>query len=220
MSGDVEQARALGDPTRHAVFRYIADADQPVGVGELTEHLGLNHNAIRQHLAKLVSADLVVEERAAPTGRGRPRLVYSVDPAADSRWGVTGPYERLALLLSEVIRTGETPVEIGRRNGRLGVEAHIAGTTPEAALEDVMARNGFEPELRRRGHKIDVVLHACPFVSTALVAPDVVCNLHLGIAIGSAECIGGLVVDGLDRKDPRRAACHLRAHLDPDLATP
>ena len=48
------QARALGDPTRHELFRYIVDAGRPVDVVELTEHLGLHHNAIRQHLAKLV----------------------------------------------------------------------------------------------------------------------------------------------------------------------
>src|SRR3546814_1263462 len=68
-----QQARALGDRTRHAIFRYITDADAPVGVAELTDHLGLNHNAIRQHLAKLVDAQLVVGA-TAPTGvRGRPR---------------------------------------------------------------------------------------------------------------------------------------------------
>ena len=60
-----EQARALGDPTRHAIFRYLADAGTPVDVAELTEHFGLNHNAIRQHLAKLVHAGLVTEGRAA-----------------------------------------------------------------------------------------------------------------------------------------------------------
>ncbi|HEY6531999.1 MAG TPA: hypothetical protein VIY72_06825, partial [Acidimicrobiales bacterium] len=130
-----------------------------------------------------------------------------------------GPYERLALLLAEVIRTGETPVEIGRRTG-LTVEGPATATSPEAALEEVMARNGFEPELRRRGDEIDVLLHACPFVSTALADPDVVCELHRGIAIGAAERVGGLVVDDLERKDPRRAPCRLRAHLDPDIATP
>ena len=65
-----EQARALGDPTRHEIFRYIADAGRPVDVAELTSHLGLNHNAIRQHLAKLVNADLVTEGHAPITGRG------------------------------------------------------------------------------------------------------------------------------------------------------
>ena len=56
-----QQARALGDPTRHRIFRYIADSDRPADVTEMTAHFGLNHNAIRQHLAKLVDAGLVVE---------------------------------------------------------------------------------------------------------------------------------------------------------------
>src|SRR5664279_5199609 len=96
------QARALGDPTRHAIFRYLADAVVPVDVAELTEHFGLNHNAIRQHLAKLLNAGLVTEQQSSSGGRGRPRLNYRINPGAESRWGVTGPYERLSLLLSEM----------------------------------------------------------------------------------------------------------------------
>jgi len=56
MNGLPLQARALGDPTRHEVFRYIADGARSVDVAELTEHVGLHHNAVRQHLAKLVDA--------------------------------------------------------------------------------------------------------------------------------------------------------------------
>ena len=56
-------------------------------MAELTEHFGLNHNAIRQHLAKLVDADLVVEDKAPSTGRGRPRLSYRVDPAPTAAGG-------------------------------------------------------------------------------------------------------------------------------------
>ena len=66
-----EQARALGDPTRHAIFRRIADAGRPLGVAELNEHFPLNHNAIRQHLAKLVSAGLVVESKSTDGRPGR-----------------------------------------------------------------------------------------------------------------------------------------------------
>ncbi len=75
-----EQARALGDPTRHAIFEFVADAAHPVDVAELTDHFGLNHNAIRQHLAKLVDAQLVTESRATGGGRGRPRLQYRLHP--------------------------------------------------------------------------------------------------------------------------------------------
>jgi DNA-binding transcriptional ArsR family regulator len=34
--------------------------DQLVDVAELTEHYGLNHKAIRQHLAKLADAGLIL----------------------------------------------------------------------------------------------------------------------------------------------------------------
>src|SRR5690606_39529987 len=97
-----EQARALGDPTRHAIFRLIAGADHPVGIAEINEHLPLNHNAIRQHVAKLVAAGLVVESRARPTGRGRPRLVYEINPAAAGRWDTSGDRKSTRLNSSHV----------------------------------------------------------------------------------------------------------------------
>src|SRR5690606_28685753 len=90
------QSRALGDRTRHSIFAYVRDAPRPVGVAELTRHLGLNHNAIRQHLAKLRDADLVVEERARRAGPGRPALQYRPNPGAIERWGGRGPYEALS----------------------------------------------------------------------------------------------------------------------------
>jgi predicted ArsR family transcriptional regulator len=214
-----QQARALGDPTRHAVFRYIADAERPVDVAELTEHLGLHHNAIRQHLAKLVEAGLVSEATAPRVGRGRPRLCYTVDPSVESRWGVTGAYERLTLMLTEIIRSGDSPVEVGRRFGaRSRVDAN-GGNDPVSHLVAAMARHGFEPTTTRRGNDVDIVLHACPFETTALADPDTVCALHLGLARGVAEPLDGLIVDELIRRDPRRGACRLRCHLEPTTSS-
>ena len=207
------QARALGDPTRHGVFRHIANADRPVDVAELTEQFGLNHNAIRQHLAKLVEAGLVVETKAPATGRGRPRLVYQLDPLADSRWGVAGPYERLSLWLAEIVRTGDTPVEVGRRAGRRPRLGGTHSADPVSALAEQMARHGFDPAVRQKGTSVDVTLRVCPFESTALADPDTVCALHLGMAYGIAEGLEGLEVDELVPKDPRRAHCRLRCHL-------
>jgi len=213
------QARALGDPTRHGVFQYVADAGAPVDVAELTSHFGLNHNAIRQHLAKLVEAELVVESAAAPSGRGRPRLLYALDPSAESRWGVTGPYERLAMLLTEVVRSGDAPEEVGRRAGlrqRLGHRA--VSNAPTAAFAEVMSRQGFDPVVVQRGDDIEVTLQTCPFASAVLTDPDTICELHLGLARGVAEAVGGLEVNELIPKDPRRAQCKLRCRLteDPD----
>jgi predicted ArsR family transcriptional regulator len=215
VSGLQTQARALGDPTRHELFRYIAEAGRAVDVVELTEHLGVHHNAIRQHLAKLVDAGLVSEATAPRVGRGRPRLVYAVDPSTESRWGVTGPYERLSLLLAEIIRTGDSPVDVGRRAGRQVRAATSAALDPVAGLVEAMERHGFQPTAERRGGQVDIVLHTCPFATTALAEPDTVCGLHLGLAQGAAEELPGLVVDELVPSDPRRAECHLYCHVVP-----
>lgn len=215
------QARALGDPTRHQIFRYLDDADRPVDVAELTDHLGLNHNAIRQHLAKLVDAELVREGSAPPAGRGRPRLQYTIDPATDSRWGVTGPFERLALLLTEIVRSDATPVEVGRRAGRRQRLGATTDSSPLEALVDQMARQGFEPDVSRSGDDFDLTLQTCPFASAALSDPDTVCQLHLGLAQGVAESVGGIAIDELVPKDPRRARCRLRGHMtSPASASP
>lgn len=214
MSTLQQQAKALGDPTRHAIFRRIVDADADVDVAQLTARFGLNHNAIRQHLAKLVDADLVTESRAPATGRGRPKLLYRVSPAADSRWGVAGPYERLSWLLTEIVRSGDSPVEVGRRavEGQRLDETR-SGTDPIDVLVAEMARGGFDPSVRRRGDQVDIVLRTCPFSSTALMDPDTVCDLHLGMAHGVAELVDGLVIDELVAHDPRRANCRLRCHV-------
>jgi predicted ArsR family transcriptional regulator len=207
------QARALGDPTRHELFRYIADAARPIDVAELTEHFGLHHSAIRQHLAKLVEAGLVLEATAPPAGRGRPRLLYTVDPSTESRWGVTGPYERLSLLLSEIIRTGDSPVEVGRRAGRKMQAASGTVGDPVTGLVDAMQRHGFEPTAKRRGNQVDIVLGTCPFETTALADPDTVCGVHLGLAHGAAEMLGGVTIEDLVIRDPRRGTCRLRCSV-------
>jgi predicted ArsR family transcriptional regulator len=200
-----QQARALGDPTRHALFHHIAAAGQPVGIADLTARFRFNHNAIRQHVAKLVAAGLVVETKATATGPGRPRLMYTIDPAAHGRWGTTGPYERLSQLLAAVISTGLDPEEVGRRSAS-DIRNQSASGDAVADMASAMARQGFNPEVRAVRGGAEIVLHSCPFESTAITARDAVCSLHLGIADGLAEGTS-VVVDELVANDPRRAGC-------------
>jgi predicted ArsR family transcriptional regulator len=210
------QARALGDPTRHAIFQHIALADHPLGIAELNAQFPLNHNAIRQHLAKLVSAGLVVEATAPAAGRGRPRLVYEVSPASEVKWGNSGPYERLSRLLAEIIHTGSRPEEVGRRAAD---EFRVTSPSGDAVADiaAAMARQGFDPKVRSRRDGAEIVLQHCPFVSAALVDRLTVCALHLGIAEGVAE--GGVTVDELVAYDPRKAGCRLRLRITEDPAS-
>ena len=211
------QARALGDPTRHAIFQHITSSDEPVGVAELNERFPLNHNAIRQHLAKLVGAGLVVEATAPISGRGRPRLVYTASPTAEGAWGTTGPYERLSRLLAEIIRSGSSAEEVGRRAAE---EFRVPSPSGDvvADISAAMARQGFEPEVRPRRGGAEIVLHTCPFATAAMVDRHTVCALHLGIAEGLTAATPG-VVSELVAYDPRRAGCRLRISVAPEPDT-
>jgi predicted ArsR family transcriptional regulator len=206
-----KQARALGDPTRHAIFRYVARSEESVDVAELTDLFRLNTNAIRQHLAKLLEVGLISETTARPGRPGRPRLLYEIAPGVDSRWGVTGPYEQLSLLLSEVVRSGARPRDVGRDAGRAMATESRARGDGVRQVADAMVRQGFAPDVRRQGPNAEIVLRTCPWASTATVDPDTVCDLHRGIAEGLVEGAGA-VIDDLVRENPRRGGCQLLLH--------
>lgn len=207
------QARALGDPTRNALFRWIHARGTPVGVADLEAQFTLNHTTIRQHLARLVDAGLLVETTAPPTGPGRPRLVYRVAPGVEGTWQHDGPYERLALLLLEALTTGASAREVGRAEGRRLAALDPPTTDPRDAMCEHMAEQGFAPRRSGRGRRVDVVMARCPFEAAAAAAPDVVCDLHRGLAEGMAEALGGVEVRDLVARPPRRAGCRLQLEV-------
>ncbi|MGH9108384.1 MAG: helix-turn-helix transcriptional regulator [Acidimicrobiales bacterium] len=221
MSDDEVQreARALGDRTRHRVFRYIADAPDPVGVAELTDFVGLNHNAVRQHLAVLKDAELVVESVEERSRPGRPRLLYRLHPEVAGRWGTTSAYAWLAGLLSDAVRRKQDPRQVGRQDGhRRAAEIGGGGGDRLDLLEDEMTRRGFRPTRVDRGRRVDFVLGRCPFEDVAGSDPGTVCQLHLGLAEGLTEGLGGLRVERLVAKDPHRAGCRLVVRREPETA--
>ncbi|MGA9275949.1 MAG: hypothetical protein WBV89_03270, partial [Ilumatobacter sp.] len=68
--------------------------------------------------------------------------------------------------------------------------------------------------IEHRAAGAEIVLDACPFATAALVDPDSVCAVHLGLARGVAERVGGIRVDELVLRDPREVQCRLRVHLE------
>lgn len=203
------EAKALGDPTRHRLFRYIADSPYPVGVAELTDYVKLNHNAVRQHLAVLKEAGLVVEEVEDRVRPGRPKLLYRLHPDASGRWGTSGEYPWLAGLLASALRRQQNPRQVGRQDGHRRA-AELSGTgDPVELLESEMIRRGFRPSRVEKGRRVEFVLGRCPFAEVAESDPGTVCELHLGLAEGLAEGLGGLEVERLVAKDAKRAGCRL-----------
>ena len=205
---------ALSDPTRTAIYEYLATADEPATVSELTEFAGVHHNAVRQHLRLLEDAGLVHVSTLPPAGRGRPRRAYRADRVAAGRWNGDDPYEELSMLLAEVVSTGESPESVGHRAGLERAElararrpgaASNAGIGSIAGLLAELERRGFAP--RRDGEQM-VLLERCPFSSAVQVDAATVCALHLGLARGVAEA-AGLRVDDLVPGDPEVGGCRL-----------
>lgn len=217
MDADLQlEARALGDGTRYRLFRYIVDAARPVGVIELTGHVRLNHNAVRQHLAVLKDAGLVIEETEPRDRPGRPRLLYRPHPEVAERWDAHGSYAWLAGLLASAVRRKLDPRQAGRQDGHLRA-AEISGPgDPADLLEQEIARRGFRPLRAGRGRRVEFILGRCPFTEVALAEPGTICELHLGLAEGLAEGLGQLEVDRLVPKDPRRAGCRLTLRRPPE----
>lgn len=141
--------------------------------------------------------------------RGRPRLLYRVHPEVAGSWGTPGAYAWLAGLLSDAIRRRQDPRQAGRQDGHHRA-AELAGTGDRVdLLEEEMVRRGFRPNRVDRGRRVDFVLARCPFVEVAASDPDIVCQLHVGLAEGLTEGLGDLAVERLVAKDPRRAGCRL-----------
>lgn len=195
------QARALAAPARRSILAWMAEADDVTTVAQLTDRLGINHSAVRKHLAQLVAAGLVEESRETRTTRGRPQLLYRLAPGTPA--GAERSYRRVATMLATVLATGEDPVTVGRRAG--------VGAAPAPGLDGLTAQlalDGFAPVVRRPAGRTEVVLGTCPFVDAAEANPAVVCALHLGLAESAGEA-AGVEVTGLVPRPPRRAGCRV-----------
>jgi len=198
----------LADPTRRRILDLVVASPAPITVAELTDTVGLHHNAIRQHLAQLCAAGLVIETREERQTPGRPRLLYRATRTAPL--DASDHYRRLAHLLLRVAQSGASALDVGRDVGHHDATRSRKTADPIAALEHETARHGFMPTRVTRGRRVELVLNHCPIADVAADDPATVCALHRGLAEGFLDTIGGARVTSLSAKDPYRAGCRIR----------
>lgn len=63
--------RALGDPTRVLILHLLANADEPMTVGDITNALDVGQSTISHHLAKLADVRFVLVEQVATSSLWR-----------------------------------------------------------------------------------------------------------------------------------------------------
>lgn len=199
--------KVLASISRVAVLELLRSRARPLGVVEVAEHVGLHQNTVRSHLDLLVDSGYAIRRSAAPSGPGRPKVVYEATAAPEGERN----YRLLAEILAQhLVATSERPAEAAVNAGRswagsTGRRAHpddgAGDATPapapiseDAAIAEVvrmLGDSGFAPELSADGSSIN--LHRCPFRDLAVIHQDVVCGAHLGILQGALAELGTTV---------------------------
>lgn len=214
MSRRTAAARTLGSGSRVDLL-HLLQSGGPQTVGELADRTGLHENTAREHLQRLVLDGFVHRQPEVRTTRGRPRIVYRAVTSQDVR---TDPVAARRLedaiagaALSRVLLQGygkpvESVPETARAAGRelaaravTAVHPPTPRTSPDAppeqrqldALTAHLDRLGFDPDLEDEPLRFH--LWRCPFLDLARERPDVVCSVHLGLAQGVLDAVGGPV---------------------------
>jgi len=162
-----------------AVLELLRSHAQPLGVAEVAQHVGLHQNTVRSHLDLLVDAGYAIRRSEAPSGPGRPRVVYQATAAPEGERNYQLLAEVLAAnLVSTTPRPGEAAVNAGRAwagsagRQRHGGDARTAGLPPvseEAAIAEVvrmLGDIGFAPEVSADGTSIYLTM-AAVFIAQA-----------------------------------------------------
>lgn len=183
-------------PQRARVLEHLQHAGAAVTVEEAATRLGQHPNTARKHLDALVERGLASRELAPAEGRGRPAWSYAAvddQPEPDPR---VRDYAGLASALAgQISRTSRDPesdaLAAGAAWGRSLVESEPAGSSAYARRKvvELFADLGFAPEADARA--MTVRLRRCPLLDAARANPEVVCPVHLGIARGALEALGG-----------------------------
>ena len=195
---DTEQLLAPEDTSllgrsRADVLGMLRAADNPLGVRDVAQRMGLHPNTARFHLEGLVEAHLAVRETEDRETPGRPRIGY--------RAVAGGPAGRRYRLLAEMLTSmiAGTMAEPGKAAEGAGREwgAYLTEQPPPyqklttaaavARLRAIMEELGFSPQAQAGdgAGQYRLRLRQCPFREVAQQHQDVICALHLGLMRGA-----------------------------------
>jgi predicted ArsR family transcriptional regulator len=198
---------ALGEPTRRALYRYVAAQDRPVSRDEAATATGTKRATATFHLERLVGDGLLEARFARVSGRtgpgaGRTAKLYA---RARRQFAVSLPprrYEIAGEILATALDRAQheaTPAgaAVAAAAGQLGREL-AAGATD---LAELLSRSGYEP---RTGLERSIHLANCPFRELAARHAGLVCTMNLHLLRG---IIGELGVGAQACLDPAEGRC-------------
>ncbi|REJ07848.1 transcriptional regulator [Microbacterium bovistercoris] len=199
VSAEAGRIGALADPTRQALYEYVAAQPEAVGREAAASALDLPPHVARFQLDRLVDAGLLEVEfrrlsgRSGP-GAGRPSKLYRrvAETVAVSlperRYDLVGH-----LLAAAIERTADGTALPDALDAVAKEEGRMLGETATAVDGDeldrtaaALATQGYEP----RRSDDDLVLANCPFDSLAREHTGLVCGMNHAYVDGVVEGLG------------------------------
>ncbi|MCL2090815.1 MAG: helix-turn-helix domain-containing protein [Micrococcales bacterium] len=182
---------------RTHIIQLLRDSREPLSVADVAEQVGIHVNTARFHLESLVYSGMATRETESRAAPGRPRVVYTGTLPNQTHERAQG-FRLLAEMLTAAVAEADPDAGpwlygVGQEWGRyLTTKVPPFMTIDESEitnrLVDKLDALWFAPELE---HDADdqpqLVLHNCPFATTARQYPRVVCQLHAGMINGSLE---------------------------------
>ena len=181
--------------SRRTLLETLRGGTDPLTLEELADRAGLHVNTTRHHLEVLAAAGLVVRTVAAPSGRGRPKVLYTVSPSA------LAPFAELSEFLQRALEGGNedaVAVEAARRwlasVPQAGLVEDADGAV--AAVLDSLRAVGFDAKSDAVGD--NVVVSQCPYASLISEHP-MICTVHAELVSGVLARTGqDVTLDGFD----------------------
>lgn len=211
----------LADPTRRALYEYVAGQPDAVGRDATAADLGIAKHTVSFHLDRLAEEGLLEVEFRRLSGRtgpgaGRPSKLYR---RSSREFAVTLPPRRYDLV-GDILAAAVGRAAAGEDlDAALASSAHAegqsvageaAGVTAPAGLSDlasVLAGQGYEPSVSADA----VALANCPFDALAQKHTTLVCGLNRSFVQGVADGLGCTGVTAHLEPDPGRCCVTVRS---------
>ncbi len=215
---DLASLGSLGDPTRRALYDFVARQAEPAGRDEAAAAAGVGRTLAAYHLDRMVEDGLLEVSFARRTGRsgpgaGRPAKLYR---RAAREFNISLPprnYELAARIFANAVDnepTGRAKAALQESAQGFGaelaaeIERRVGGRSEAdrlTVLEQVLAERGYEPFQDEDGV---IRLRNCPFDRLADAHRQTVCGMNLALLAQAAEFPTGTLTAVLD---PRPGLC-------------